>query len=494
MDYENRRLEIRELYENDSTNYEFSRFILALHNLINSDDWFRIAGIHGSIFLKDDVDILCPRDPIVIAQLMKNDEPTYCCHNDDRFLIWHRVYLYEFELLLRKYDVYKNKQNLIMLPYLNWLVIDKKLFFVNEENITVYLENGEATTIHNPLYSGRLYDEDDNGDYINNTNNTNKYTVRNGKLLKDYDCNRTKSERKDIIKALNFPNYELVSSNFMTDKKRDYTNFLIGKNSLEVVHNHIHVKIGGLFGTMTNVLAAPFDPIFWLHHCFIEKLFYAWQVKITDNNSKLINSTQDYDNNMILPETLEQTLPPFFNRGTDKFCWRNNTNNFTTVREWFDYRTIPYSYDVEDLLILSKPVNKDIDYKDNYLRTFGLDDLFDEEDYKIILEDAPVPQNPCVISLYLFNNSDEHINDEFYDKKYRAARYYWFGLNRKKVECIRCNQSTINMIFDITEWIKNNDINPDKIQNYIIKLKSDDSNITHQDCIIGLGKFTYITE
>ena len=483
MDYENRRLEIRELYENDSTNYEFSRFVLALHNLINSDDWFRIAGIHGSIFLKDDADILCPRDPVVIAQLMKNDEPTYCCHNDDRFLIWHRVYLYEFELLLRKYDVYTNKQNPIMLPYLNWLIIDEKIFFVNEENITVYLENKETITIHNPLYSGRIFDEDDDNNY---TNYTNRYTVRHGKLLTDYEYNRTYSERKDIIKALNFPNYELVSSNFMTDKKRDYTNFLIGKNSMEVVHNHIHVKIGGLFGTMTNVLAAPFDPIFWLHHCFIEKLFYAWQVKITNN-------TQDYDNNMILPETLDETLPPFFNRGTNEFCWRNNTNNFTTVREWFDHRNIPYSYNVEDLLILSKPV-KNIEDNNNYLKVFGLDELFDEEDYKIVLEGAPIPQNPCIISLYLFNSDDEHVNNTVYDKKYRAARYYWFGLNRKKVECIRCNQSSINMIFDITEWVKNNDINPEHIQNYIIKLKSDDKHVLHQDDIIGLGKFTYVKE
>ena len=194
---------------------------------------------------------------------------------------------------------------------------------------------------------------------------------------------------------------------------------------------------------------------------------------------------------MILPETLEQTLPPFFNRGINEYGWRNNTNNFTTVNEWFDYRNIPYTYDVEDLLILSKPISSN---KDNYLRTFGLDELFDEEDYKIVLEGAPVPQNPCVISLYLFNNDDRLVNDDYYDKKYRAARYYWFGLNRKKVECIRCNQTTLNMIFDITEWVQNNDINPEHIQNYIIKLKSDDSNILHQDDIIGLGKFTYIIE
>ena len=50
------------------------------------------------------------------------------------------------------------------------------------------------------------------------------------------------------------------------------------------------------------------------------------------------------------------------------------------------------------------------------------------------------------------------------------------------------------MIFDITEWVKNNDINPDNILNYIIKLKSDDTHILHQDDIIGLGKFTYVKE
>ena len=489
MNYENKRLEIRELYENDNINFEFSRFILALNNLINSDDWFRIAGIHGSIFLNDDNDILCPKDPIIIAEIMKNEEPTYCCHSDDRFLIWHRVYIHEFELLLRKYDVYKNKQNPIMLPYLNWLNIDKNLFFVNEENITVYLENLEnleTITIHNPLYSGRIFDEDDETFYpervINGyTNNTNRYTVRNGPLLTDYDCSHTFSEKKDIIKALNFPNYELVSSNFMTDKKRDYTNFLMGKNSLEVVHNHIHVKIGGLFGTMTNVLAAPFDPIFWLHHCFIEKLFFAWQVKITNN-------TLDFDNSMVLLETLDDTLPPFFNRNINEFGWKNNTNSFTTAREWFDHRTLPYTYDVEDLLILSRPVNhNNIDY----LKIFGLDDLFEENEYKIILENAPVPQKACIISLYLFNN-DNNNNNYQYDDKYCAAKYYWFGLNRKKIECIRCNTSRLNMIFNITEWVNNNNINPENIQNYIIKVKSDDDNILYEEEIIGLGNFVYV--
>ena len=62
-----------------------------------------------------------------------------------------------------------------MLPYLDWLNLDTKLSFVNEEMIQVYLENNEVKTINNPLYSGRIYDDDITNGY---TNKDNKYTVR----------------------------------------------------------------------------------------------------------------------------------------------------------------------------------------------------------------------------------------------------------------------------------------------------------------------------
>ena len=48
------------------------------------------------------------------------------------------------------------------------------------------------------------------------------------------------------------------------------------------------------------------------------------------------------------------------------------------------------------------------------------------------------------------------------------------------------------MIFNITEWVNNNNINPENIQNYIIKVKSDDDNILYEEEIIGLGNFVYV--
>lgn len=39
-------------------------------------------------------------------------------------------------------------------------------------------------------------------------------------------------------------------------------------------HNQVHVWVGG---TM-NTLASPADPVFWLHHCEIDRLWESWRV------------------------------------------------------------------------------------------------------------------------------------------------------------------------------------------------------------------------
>ena len=60
----------------------------------------------------------------------------------------------------------------------------------------------------------------------------------------------------------------------------DYETF---NTNLEVLHGYIHYDIGG---DMSQLPTAPFDPIFWLHHNFIEKLYNEWQLcrDMEDNN------------------------------------------------------------------------------------------------------------------------------------------------------------------------------------------------------------------
>lgn len=53
--------------------------------------------------------------------------------------------------------------------------------------------------------------------------------------------------------------------------------FFNGANNIEDIHNGIHNWIGGAIGSMTSPGFAAFDPIFWLHHAQIDRIFALWQ-------------------------------------------------------------------------------------------------------------------------------------------------------------------------------------------------------------------------
>jgi tyrosinase len=46
--------------------------------------------------------------------------------------------------------------------------------------------------------------------------------------------------------------------------------------SLESIHDTIHVDVGGR-GHMGDPAVAAFDPIFWMHHCQVDRLLALWQ-------------------------------------------------------------------------------------------------------------------------------------------------------------------------------------------------------------------------
>jgi tyrosinase len=45
------------------------------------------------------------------------------------------------------------------------------------------------------------------------------------------------------------------------------------RTRLEGIHNFVHVSVGGQMGTASS----PLDPIFWLHHAVIDKIWADWQ-------------------------------------------------------------------------------------------------------------------------------------------------------------------------------------------------------------------------
>ncbi|EXJ66952.1 uncharacterized protein A1O5_10147 [Cladophialophora psammophila CBS 110553] len=47
--------------------------------------------------------------------------------------------------------------------------------------------------------------------------------------------------------------------------------------SIEALHANYHTLVGGANGHMSSPSIAAFDPVFWLHHCNVDRIFAIWQ-------------------------------------------------------------------------------------------------------------------------------------------------------------------------------------------------------------------------
>jgi tyrosinase len=62
--------------------------------------------------------------------------------------------------------------------------------------------------------------------------------------------------------------------------------------ALEGVHNSGHVWVGG---TMQSILTAPADPVFWMHHAEIDRLWAVWQTSHAGQNPPLAGAAAIMD-------------------------------------------------------------------------------------------------------------------------------------------------------------------------------------------------------
>jgi tyrosinase len=89
-------------------------------------------------------------------------------------------------------------------------------------------------------------------------------------------------------------------------------------SQLQNQHDFVHGWTGGDMGS---IASSAFDPIFWSHHCMIDRLWYLWQVKHGVNN--------------IPPSYLNRTLAP----------WA------LTVKDVLDTRKLGYTYGLSRVLV-----------------------------------------------------------------------------------------------------------------------------------------------
>jgi hypothetical protein len=424
-----KRLNIIDLKNNHPE--KFGRFVMALKNFEESDDWYRICGIHGNTFKPNDPYVLCPTDPDVVKQLAETGETMYCKHSVYSFIAWHTPYMYQYELLLNKYNKSKN-DDYITLPYIDLTDFSSDFTFMNDPNIDIIYDKRHIT-IDNPLASAYYY-----------PNGVKTKTFRQGFLSPSTPIEKKQLDtiRKQLNNVLYATTYEMFSSKPVSYvKKNEITSYV----PLETPHNQLHNIIGGVNGTMADVTIAAFDPIFWMHHCNMDRHFYTWLYNNTNKFKDSLSPDKMTDN------TYEKSLAPFSTRypfSTDSFSydygWKNNSLTFMSIKDMLNFKKYPYYYDI----IIPKPEEK--------VKSF------------IELIDIPIPNVSVVIYAYL------HLKTEVLNKNLNfAGSTSWFGLNRNEKSCERCNITRTNIKIDIDEYVYENKITNNNIKDYNLVIEGE---------------------
>lgn len=165
------------------------------------------------------------------------------------------------------------------IPYWDWVAYPYLPDAVTQPNVTINTPNGQKT-VDNPLYSYTFLDTamDEGIPLVHPMANMTE-TVRwwNADLQQSNQTAATASLLAQGPTILSLA-YQIFTS------VTDYSSFSCtwpggeansGIN-IENIHNSIHNSVGG-FGHMTFPEVAGFDPIFYLHHANVDRLFAMWQ-------------------------------------------------------------------------------------------------------------------------------------------------------------------------------------------------------------------------
>jgi len=189
-------------------------------------------------------------------------------HGGPAFLPWHREFLRRFELDLQRVA----NDATLGLPYWNWSVDSTPLAGI--WNSGFMGGNGQTT-------DGQVT----NGPFAYKTGywplNVRTPEEPNPYLRRRFGSDpnaRSLPTPDDVLGTLRATPYDVAP--WDEGSGSGFRNTLEGwiPGPEPQMHNRVHVWVGGSMLPMTS----PNDPVFWLHHCFIDKLWADWQVAHPD--------------------------------------------------------------------------------------------------------------------------------------------------------------------------------------------------------------------
>ena len=213
------------------TSQEMTDYRAALQSLRNAGTWNTLSTAHANHF--------------------STQIHTTGSFTGEQFLPWHRFFLLEVEWFLRNTS---STAAYLSIPYWDWRT-----------------DNATTANWHSS--------------FLSNSNLTGFTFTR---CLPGSSCAATGSfpylaNSSDITNTLNLTPFW----NNTTTKTTTSVDF---SHRLEHYHDRVHVWVGGNTGTM-NTGSSPNDPIFYLHHNMIDKLWQEWEDKTTGLQSSFPNGT-----------------------------------------------------------------------------------------------------------------------------------------------------------------------------------------------------------
>jgi len=195
-----------------------------------SSEFFRIAGYHGW-------------------------PGSFCEHAQETFPGWHRAYLCEFEAAMRRADQDNGNDGAIGLPYWDWMVDE-----INGERFPQVIRR------HFGQMPEDLVD-------VNNELRQLGWNLNSDTAIMN---SMARSRVSDMV-------YRAYGNeqHFMAASKR-WTG-----DSLESPHDMVHVACGF---PMVSVEFAAFHPIFWLHHCNVDRTYERYLQLEPDSQTEMRNN------------------------------------------------------------------------------------------------------------------------------------------------------------------------------------------------------------
>lgn len=278
-----------------------------------------------------------------------NPDGRNAAHRGPSFLPWHRQYLVEFEKELQRVDPE------VTLPYWDWTAPDagdpaaEGSIWADDFMGPDGTEESGFRVTDGPFAfdKGRwtLVADPDGGPALRRRFSVNEWTLGDKSGEARYPLPTT----SELQVARNDPTYDLDPWNAARDTA-GFRNQLEGwsqtgglRPGVPHLHNRVHVWVGGTWlesdgqggkesvvGTMQRG-SSPNDPIFFLHHAFIDKVWAEWQASRRAADPA---GEPHYlpDGNGPAGHNLDDALTPFGN----------------TVRSTLDHHAMGYRYDTED--------------------------------------------------------------------------------------------------------------------------------------------------